>query len=116
MDRGNEVVNKLVKLHPKTRWNLLVSRTLQLRDLRSQVCSLLEMLVPDLDQNELGVKNESVDGPKLTALLKQVLEANNTTPPEEESETVGEAASSECVVSSVKTEVIADAQFLLSDD
>ena len=73
------------------------------------------MLVPDLDQNELGVKNESVDGPKLTALLKQVLEANNTTPPEEE-EAVVEAASSECVVSSVKTEVIADAQFLLSDD
>ena len=34
-----QIVTKLVKLHPKTRWNLLVSRTLQLRDLRNQVRS-----------------------------------------------------------------------------
>ena len=62
------------------------------------------MLVPDLDQDELGVKNESVDGPKLTALLKQVLEANG--PKDQEVPTH----------SSVKTEIIADAQFLRGDD
>ena len=62
------------------------------------------MLVPDLDQDELGVKNESVDGPKLTALLKQVLEANG--PKDQEVP----------APSSVKTEIIADAQFLRGDD
>lgn len=71
-----QIVTKLVKLHPKTRWNLLVSRTLQLRDLRSQVCALLQMLVPELDQNAVGVKTEPVDGTKLVSLLNQVLEAN----------------------------------------
>ncbi|KAL5264781.1 hypothetical protein ACHWQZ_G005748 [Mnemiopsis leidyi] len=73
-----QIVTKLVKLHPKTRWNLLVSRTLQLRNLRSQVCALLQMLVPELDQNAVGVKTEPVDGTKLVSLLNQVLEANQS--------------------------------------
>jgi len=70
------LVSKLAKLHPKTRWNLLVSRTMQLRDIRKQVCALLQMLVPELDQVSLGVRNESVDGTKLVNLLEQVLAAN----------------------------------------
>lgn len=34
------------------------------------------MLVPELDQNAVGVKTEPVDGTKLVSLLNQVLEAN----------------------------------------
>ena len=41
-----------------------------------QVCALLQMLVPELDQNAVGVKTEPVDGTKLVSLLNQVLEAN----------------------------------------
>ena len=37
---------------------------------------MLQMLVPELDQVSLGVRNESVDGTKLVNLLEQVLAAN----------------------------------------
>ena len=36
------------------------------------------MLVPELDQNAVGVKTEPVDGTKLVSLLNQVLEANQS--------------------------------------
>ena len=48
------------------------------------------MLVPELDQNAVGVKTEPVDGTKLVSLLNQVLEANK---PESEDGTAGGSSS-----------------------
>ena len=77
-----------------------------------QVCALLQMLVPELDQNAVGVKTEPVDGTKLVSLLNQVLEANQageeaaaSQPTTSSQQPVNSQPSTPSISSTVKTEV-----------
>jgi hypothetical protein len=70
------------------------------------------MLVPELDQNAVGVKTEPVDGTKLVSLLNQVLEANqageegSSSQPITSQQPVTSKTESSSSFSTVKTEIL----------
>ena len=69
------IVAKFSGLSSQEQFDELVEAKSQLRDLRSNVCKLLAVLVPELDLGDTTQKN-FLDDCTVDELLKQVLDAN----------------------------------------
>lgn len=69
------LVAKFCSLKPQEIFDELIESKSKLRDLRSNVCKLLAVLVPELDLGDTEQKN-FLDDSTVDELLKQVLDAN----------------------------------------